>query len=235
MDTYSHPSIAANVAANERAVFIQRTYNHLAGALIAFAALCYVILQSSFAATFTNFIASNGQLAWIGVLVAYMIVSHVAESWARSSTSLQTQYAGLAVYIVATAVIFTPLLFAANYFYPGEQIIAKAGITTAALVAGITFVAFTSGKDFSFLGSFLRVALFVALGVIVASWIFQFSLGSIFAGIMVLIMGGCLLYDTSNVIRHYRTDQYVSASLALFASIAMMLWYIIQIFMSSGD
>jgi FtsH-binding integral membrane protein len=31
------------------------------------------------------------------------------------------------------------------------------------------------------------------------------------------------------VLHHYRTDQYVAASLALFASVAILFWYILRI------
>jgi FtsH-binding integral membrane protein len=73
---------------------------------------------------------------------------------------------------------------------------------------------------------------FVALGVIVASIIFGFTLGIIFSGIMVLFAGAAVLYHTSAVMNDYRTDQYVAASLALFASIALLFWWILRIVMS---
>jgi FtsH-binding integral membrane protein len=40
------------------------------------------------------------------------------------------------------------------------------------------------------------------------------------------------LYDTSNVLHRYRTEQYVAASLALFASVALLFWYILRLMMS---
>jgi FtsH-binding integral membrane protein len=39
-------------------------------------------------------------------------------------------------------------------------------------------------------------------------------------------------YDTSNVLHHYPEDRYVGAALELFASVAMMLWYVLRLFMS---
>ena len=46
---------------------------------------------------------------------------------------------------------------------------------------------------------------------------------------------GYILYYTSNILHQYRTDQYVAAALALFASVALLFWYVIQIFMASRD
>ncbi len=40
---------------------------------------------------------------------------------------------------------------------------------------------------------------------------------------MVVFASGYILYDTSNVLHHYRTEQYVAASLALFASVGIVV------------
>ena len=49
---------------------------------------------------------------------------------------------------------------------------------------------------------------------------------------MVALAGASILYDTSNVLHHYPEDRYVGAALQLFASVAMMLWYVLRIFLS---
>ena len=41
-----------------------------------------------------------------------------------------------------------------------------------------------------------------------------------------------ILYDTSNVLHHYPEDRYVAGALQLFASVALMFWYVLRIFMS---
>ena len=58
------------------------------------------------------------------------------------------------------------------------------------------------------------------------------NLGTGFMMLMVLFAAGAILYDTSNVLHHYRTEQYVAASLALFASVGILFWYILQIVIS---
>ena len=71
----------------------------------------------------------------------------------------------------------------------------------------------------------------MALGIIVASCVFGFNLGIIFSGAMVLFASGAILYYTSNIIHHYNTEQYVAASLSLFASVALLFWYVLRILM----
>ena len=46
--------------------------------------------------------------------------------------------------------------------------------------------------------------------------------------------GAAILYDTSNVIHHYPEDRYVGAALQLFASVALLFWYVLQIFLARG-
>jgi FtsH-binding integral membrane protein len=57
-------------------------------------------------------------------------------------------------------------------------------------------------------------------------------LGNIFAGAMALFASVAILYNTSNVLHHYRPDQHVAAALSLFSSVALLFWYILRIFMS---
>jgi len=73
---------------------------------------------------------------------------------------------------------------------------------------------------------------FAALGFIVASAIFGFTLGSVFAFVMVAFAGTAILYNTSQVLHQYNTKQHVAASLTLFAGIALLFWYILTIFSS---
>jgi uncharacterized protein len=65
--------------------------------------------------------------------------------------------------------------------------------------------------------------------------LFGFSLGVFFAGLMVAYAGGAILYNTSNIMHQYRPDQHVAAALALFASVALMFWYVLHIVMSLAN
>lgn len=231
MDTaYANPYTVAQARPTERAAFIRNTYLHLGFAILAFIGVEWFLLQQSWAPALVQ--KMTGGMGWLLVLGAFMVVSHIANKLAMSDTSKGVQYAGLGLFIVAEAIIFMPLLYIAAYYADDAMVIQKAGITTGFVFGGLTFAAFATGKDFSFLRGFLMVGGFVALGIIVVSIIFGFNLGTIFAGAMAIFASVAILYNTSNIIHHYRTDQYVSASLGLFASVALLFWYILTIFMS---
>jgi FtsH-binding integral membrane protein len=217
----------------ERASFIRRTYMHLAGALFVFALMeTYLVMSGAGAAIAQTML--GGRYSWLIVLGAFMGISMLAQWWANSQTSSAMQYLGLALYVVAQAIIFLPLLFMANYTAGGDVIV-KAGIVTLGLFLGLTATVFLTRKDFSFLGPILTIGGFVALAFIFSGIVFGFSLGSVFAFIMVAFAGAAILYETSNILHHYRPNQHVAASLSLFASVALLFWYILRIFMGSRN
>jgi hypothetical protein len=221
---------AATAEPSERATFIRRTYSHLAGAILAFIAL-ETVLVNTVPLNVVGRVLGGSPYSWLFVLGAFMAASWLAQYWARSQTSRALQYCGLGLYIVAEAVIFLPLLIIAAKF-SGPSVIPTAGILTLATFGGLTITVFVTRKDFSFLAPILSIGSLIAFGLIIAAILFRFDLGGVFfAGAMVVLMSGYILYYTSNVMHHYRTDQYVAAALALFAAIATLFYYILQIVM----
>ncbi len=229
-ESFGNSIPVAEASPVERATFIRKTYGHLAGAILAFIALEVVFFQLDLPRMMMQTLGT-GSFSWLIVLGGFMLVSWVAQKWAMSNASSAMQYAGLGLYVVAEAVIFMPLLYIARV-YSSPDVIPMAGIITALLFGGLTFTAFTTKSDFSFLGAILKVGSFVALGIIVASCIFGFNLGLLFSGGMVLFSAGVILYTTGGILHRYNTSQHVAASLSLFASVALMFWYVLRILMS---
>ena len=227
---YAHPMFAADATQSERTGFIQRTYLHLGGAILAFVVLetlfLNVLVPMIGEATIMGMFSGWNMLILMG---AFIGVSFLAGHWARSDASVGLQYTGLSLYILAEAVIFMPMLYIAGKFYPGS--IETAGIATLAIFGGLTAFVFISKADFSFMRGFLVVGSMAAFAVIIASIFMGGGLGIWFSGAMILLFGGYILYDTSNIIHNYRTDQHVAASLALFASVAMLFWYVLRFVM----
>jgi len=226
------PDAVANAPSAVRADFIVKTYTHLTGAVMAFASLLALMIQVVPAQTAEKIaVTAFSGWNWLLVLGAFMLVSTVAERWARSSTSVGMQYAGLSLFVVAEALLFFPMIyFAARY--GGSSVIPTAGLMTLALFAGLTAIVFVTKEDFSFLRGILMLGGLVAIGLIVCSALFGFNLGTIFTVAMIGLMCGYILYHTSNVLHHYAPGQHVAASLALFASLATLFWYVLRLVMS---
>lgn len=232
-DQYASSYSVAQAPADARTTFYQKTYLHVAaavGALILFEA--FLISTPAISIPLINLMV-GGKYSWLVVMALFMGASWIAEKWAHSNTSKGLQYAGLALTVVAYGLVFLPVLFLAMVQMNAPALVGQAGIITGGLVAGLTFVAFSTKKDFSFLGGFLKIAGFIAIGLIAASFFFDgLNLGTWFSGAMILVMGASILYQTSNIIHHYRPDQHVAASLGLFASIATLFFYVLRLLMA---
>ncbi len=228
-DAYAIP--ASEASPESRADFIRKTYMHLIGALCALFGIELLIFNLVPENTLQSAItwAVSGW-TWILVIVAFMAVSWLARSWAESGASKAMQYAGLGVYIVAQALIFVPLLYIASRF-SSPDVIPTAAIVTGLMVVALTAFVFVTKADFSFLRGFLFVGGLGAVGLIVASVAFGFSLGIFFTVAMIVLLCGYILYDTSNVMHHYPVGAHVAASLALFASISTLFFYVLRLLM----
>lgn len=215
------------LSVDSRAVFINRTYQHLLGAIVGFAAIEVFLFTSGLAEPIARAMMSVG---WLWILGGFMVVGWLASRTATQSTSLGAQYAALVAFVTAQAIIFVPMLYMANAIADG--VIQSAALVTLLGFAGLTAIAFVTRKDFSFLGSMLRWGFMLALVAIVAGVIFGFQLGTFFSIAMIGLAGAAVLYDTSNVLHHYPEDRYVGASLQLFASVATMFWYVLRLLMA---
>jgi len=233
----SYLNVASGAVVSEqpdevKAGFIRRTYGHLAMAIAVFAALEAQLLKMGLGEQMMAML-STSKWSWLLVLGAFMVVGVFADKLARSDASREIQYAGLGLYIVAEAIIFLPLIYMALNYAP--DVLPNAALITGALVTGLTMVVFTTRKDFSFLAPALTIGGIVALGIIIASIAFGLQLGLFFSAAMIVFAAISILYTTSNILHVYREEQHVAASLALFASVALMFWYVVQFLMHFGD
>lgn len=210
-----------------RAEFITRTYLHLLGAILAFTLLEVGYFLTGLAIPVAMALLGT---SWLLVLGAFVVVSWLATRVAHAAESPGAQYAALGAYVVAESIIFVPLLVVAQLAAPG--VIQSAALVTLFAFTGLTVLVFATRRDFSFLGGVLGWCGVVALTLIVAGILFGFELGTFFSVAMVALAGGAVLHDTSKVLHHFPEDRYVAAALELFASVALMFWYVLRLFLS---
>lgn len=224
--------VASQAEVDARLDFIRRTYLLLAAAVLAFVGCEVAIFQAGLDVPLVKLMLGWGGASWMITLGLFMGVGWLANKLAMSEASETIQYAGLGLYVVAEAVIFVPLLYMATA-YSDPTVIPAAAVITLSVFSVLTGYVFVTKQDFSFLGPFLAVATAVAMGAIVASFLFGFQLGTIFASIMVLVMSGYIVYYTSNILHHYHTEQHAAAALALFSAVAMLFYYVLFLLMGN--
>ena len=213
-------------AIDTRSAFICRTYLTLAMAVLAFTYIEFMLFQSGLAETIA---AELLGVNWLFVLGGFIVVGWAASHAAHNLESSLAQYLALGVYVVAETIIFVPLLFIADSVAPG--VIASAAQVTLLGFGGLTAVAVITRQDFSFLRGLLMWGWMIALLSIVAGVVCGFHLGMWFSLGMIGFAGAAILYDTSNILQHFPEDRHVGAALELFASVALMFWYVISLFL----
>jgi len=222
--------IAGNVAEaplSERQLFIRKTYTHLLLAALAFVGLSWFFYTVGVGERILGLIGES-QYGWLMVLGGFMVVGWLASGLAATARA-GLAYLGLSLYVVAEALIFSPIILIAHDYYPG--ILPQAAILTGLGFAALTSYVFTTKKDFSFLGPALAVIGICAVGAIVLGAVFGFTLGTWFSALMILFACGAILYSTSKVLHKYTSTQYVAAALELFAAIALLFWYVLRLLM----
>jgi FtsH-binding integral membrane protein len=225
-DNVNYLAPVSEASVEDRSDFIWKCYAHVVGAILAFAAIEVYFFQSGIAERIAGPMLNN----WWMVLGVFILAGWGATHVAHRVQSINAQYAAFAAFIVLEALIFAPMLFIASIRAPGI-IDSAAGVTILGCV-GLIGTVMVTRKDFSFLRGMLVWLFFLAMAAIVGSLLFGFELGTWFSVAMIGFAGAAVLYDTSNILHHYPQDKHVAASMQLFASIAMMFWYILRLFMS---
>lgn len=233
-DEYGQQDLfVADAQEAERVAFIRRVYAHVGGAVAFFVLLTAIMINTP--SIIEPLAGIFFQQYWV-FFIAFMIASTAAHKMAEAGANPGLQYAGLGFYAFAEALLFAPLLWLLQtHMQGGDQIILQAAIFTLMIFGGLTTFVLVTKSDFSFLRNFLMIASLAVFALIVVSFFTPISLGTWFAGGMVLLMSGFILWETSNVLHHYRTDQHVAASLAIFSSLATLFWYVLQLTAALDD
>jgi FtsH-binding integral membrane protein len=207
--------------------FLRQTYFHLLGAVVAFVALQVFLFQSGISLAIAPVMASN----WLIVLGGFMVLGFVTNYFTSRQSSIKMQYVEMLVTIVLQSIIFIPLMVYAVVLSDASVLSSAVAVTLIIFTVLTAIVAYT-GKNFSFLGPFLAIAGIAALIAIVGSVLFSVSLGFYFSIAMVVFAAGVVLYETSKVIHEYGHGQHVAAATGVFASVALLFYYILSSFVS---
>jgi modulator of FtsH protease len=112
----------------------------------------------------------------------------------------------------------------------GAQVVTMALGATAASFVGLSAYAIKSEKDFSFMGGFLTIGVIGAFVLGIVALIFKLSMLSlVVSGMFVVVSGGLMLWQTSEIIRGGETN-YIRATLMLYISIYNMFTSLLHLF-----
>ncbi|WP_196157465.1 Bax inhibitor-1/YccA family protein [Reinekea sp. G2M2-21] len=112
-----------------------------------------------------------------------------------------------------------PILNAYLSLPNGGQIVMNAMGATGVIFLGLSAYALTTKKDFSFMGGFLMVGILVAFLAGIGALVFSMpALSLAVSAMFVLLMGGLILFETSNIVNGGETN-YIMATTTLYVAI----------------
>jgi len=125
-------------------------------------------------------------------------------------------------------VFISPALFIYGRQQPG--VIGQAAVLTIGAFGILTMYAFVSRRDFSALGGFLIVGLWVLIGTMFLNFFFQNNTVSLWlASVSVLLFSGLLVFDTWRLRNFYGPDEYVGAAVQIYLDLLNMFMAILRI------
>lgn len=115
-------------------------------------------------------------------------------------------------------------------------VIVQAFIMTVGIFGGLTLYVFTARKDFNFIGGFLFAGL---LAIIIGGVANIFMASSVvhlaISACGVLIFCGFILYDTSNIVLRYPSNEYVAGTLSLYLDFLNLFLNLLSLLSRAGD
>ena len=208
-----------------RSTYMTRVYARLLFGIAGFILASWWLFATELAYAIAAFVLGT---SWLLILGGFMIVSWMATSMMLRAGSPAGQYAAYAAIVAANVLLFATPLVIAQVRAPGA--IELAAQTAVVAFGVLSLIAIRTSKDFSFLRGFLLWGGFLALGLIVLGTLTSFDLGLWFTIGMLGFAGAAILYDTQRIYRTFPTGTETIAAANLFSSIALLFWYLLQLF-----
>ena len=198
---------AASVTTTERLVFIKKVYSLLALSIGTAAVGAYLgsgplkpLVES---------------LGWGLIILQFALIFFASFAARKPGLNMVALFS----FTTVSGLTIGPLLY--HHLNVNPEIVAEAFALTAITFAGLSMYVVYSKKDFSFMSGFLMTGLIVLVvgGLLNMFFIQSGMMHFVMSGASVLLFSGFILYDTSNIMRYYGTDEYVSATLALYLDV----------------
>jgi len=117
------------------------------------------------------------------------------------------------------------------------SLVTQAFMTTAVAFISLTAYTLISRRDFSFLKGFVWTGLIAMIVLGLSNYFFFESsiLSLTLSGVGVLLFSAFILYDTSNILRDYPNEEYISAALTLYLDVFLLFQHVLAMFGMLGN
>lgn len=177
--------------------------------------LSMTLLFSGFTAAVSMMMDMPPMTYLLGIGAAFLLMWFVLPRTAQTGAGLVTVFAitGLMGFALG------PMLNVYAGLPNGPEIITLAFGGTGVIFLALSGYVLTTQRDFSFLGGFLMAGIIAVLIAALANIFFQIpALSLTISSVVIFIMSGFILYDTSRIINGGETN-YIMATVGLYLSI----------------
>lgn len=218
------PQTAAQATLHERLSFIRKVY------ALFFVATLFAVGGVALGFLFPPLMVAAFEHPWIALILMLGGVMGAQAVRHQSGVNLLALFG----FTTLTGIVISPLLYIINQNNPAS--ILEAGVLTVGIFGGLTAYAFISKRDFSFLRGMLVTGLIVVIlaGLLNVLLVGSLGLGFAVAVATLLLFAGFVLYDTSNIIRRYPTNEYVAGALSLYLDAFNIFLALLRILNSGG-
>lgn len=175
-------------------------------------------------------------MVYLGSVLVSFVLMFILNRYQNSTAALPLVFAFTGLLGFGLGPLLNHYLGLAN----GGQIVMTAMGMTALTFVGLSAYVLTSRKDFSFMGGFLAAGAMVMLVAMLALFVlplFGVNVGGLslaFSALVVLLMAGFILYDTSNIVNGVYTN-YVMATVSLYLNIYNLLVHLLSLVGAFSD
>jgi len=212
-----YPAVVVRTGA-ERATLVRRTY------LLVFASVLVTIAGAAFGMTqpaIMQSVIDHPFITMICMFAPLMLALKFREAFPANLglVFLFTFVEGLAI---------SPIIYMYGRTNPG--LIGQAGILTGSAFGILTLYAFVSRRDFSALGAFFTVGLWVLIATSLLNLFFQNQTASLWlSGATVMVFSGLLVFDTWRLRNVFGPDDYVQAAVTIYLDLLNMFLAILNL------
>ena len=211
------PTVAVRTG-TERATLVRRTY------ALVLVSVVVTMLGAAFGLSQPRLMQAVAE-HYILALIAMFVPLWMAM---RARTQFPRNIAFTLIFTFVEGIIISPLVFL--YGSKNPALIWQAGGLTLSTFGVLTAYAWISRRDFSALGAFFSVGLWVLIATSLINLFFRSPLASLWisAG-TVLVFSGLLIFDTWRLRNQFGPDDYVQAAVAIYLDLLNMFLAILNL------
>lgn len=239
---------ASPFASTSKLAFLRRVYSLLSLSIVTAAGGALVALHAGLGVSQVT-VSFGRHVATVPPLVAFFsqhwlvgMALFLGSFMAASALRMRPVVNLVALYgaTFVSGLYIAPMLWFAQASATAGQTLSTTPIRDAFLLtavgfAGLTGYAFTSKRDFSFLGGMLSMGFWIVLGAMLLGMFFHSEVFSLaIASLGVVLFGGYILFHTARLVREGDERDPVGAVLTLYTSVLNLFLFLLQILTSSS-